>query len=129
MSKTQVGDLRHLDPQSRHWVDLCKLVVSSGLLKKGVDPVAGARGSVSVIDNTRPAQNRERQRPGPDLFFSSLLEFCKLAVGGSLQVLDSGAGPRPAVWEAYFKFRSRKSSMRAFIWVRGVPETSWVFRG
>ena len=48
--------------------------LTSRLLKKSVDPVAGARGSVSVIDNTRSPQSRERQRPGPDRFFSSLLE-------------------------------------------------------
>jgi hypothetical protein len=43
-----------------------------------VDPVAGARGSASLFDwtrieDTQPTPNRERQRPGPDLFFSSLL--------------------------------------------------------
>lgn len=42
-------------------------------LKKVVDPVADARGSVYVIDNAKPTQNRERERPGPDLCFSTLL--------------------------------------------------------
>ena len=44
-----------------------------GYRRRVVDPVAAARGSVSVIDNTTLAQNRERQRPGPDLVFGSLI--------------------------------------------------------
>ena len=67
------------------------------LLKRFVDPVAGARGSVSVIDNTEPILSRERQRPGPDLFFSglpvvaSILLFTGAACGAEIRVMTSGA--------------------------------------
>ena len=46
---------------------------SRRVLKTVVDPVADARGSVSVIDNTKRTPGRGRQRADSDLFFSSRL--------------------------------------------------------
>ena len=52
---------------------MTRTVYFGRLLKKVVDPVAGALGSVWVMDDAKKTQSRERQRPSPDLSFNSPL--------------------------------------------------------